>query len=49
MVTTCEGIDVKKIDQCIGDPDADVDNLVLKTEQEAQVLILTDLILLVCI
>lgn len=31
------GIDVKKIDQCIGDPDADVDNLVLKTEQEAQI------------
>ncbi|KAK2966879.1 hypothetical protein RJ640_028889, partial [Escallonia rubra] len=31
------GIDLKEIDKCIGDPDADVDNPVLKDEQEAQV------------
>ncbi|KAL6998524.1 Vacuolar-sorting receptor 1 [Sarracenia purpurea var. burkii] len=31
------GIDVKLIDKCIGDPDADVDNPVLKAEQEAQI------------
>lgn len=39
IVTTFEGIDVKQLDKCIGDPDADVDNQVLKSEQEAQVLI----------
>lgn len=32
-----EGVDVKKIDECIGDPEADVDNPVLKAEQDAQV------------
>lgn len=32
-----KGIDLKKIDECIGDPDADVDNAVLKAEQDAQV------------
>lgn len=32
-----KGVDVKKIDQCIGDPEADVDNPVLKAEQDAQV------------
>lgn len=32
-----KGIDVKKIDDCIGDPEADVDNPVLKAEQDAQV------------
>ncbi|XP_042022526.1 vacuolar-sorting receptor 1-like [Salvia splendens] len=31
------GYDVRKIDQCIGDIEADVDNPVLKAEQEAQV------------
>ncbi|KAL5710068.1 Vacuolar-sorting receptor 1 [Ranunculus cassubicifolius] len=31
------GLDLKKIDQCIGDPDADVDNPVLKAEQDAQI------------
>ncbi|XP_052174973.1 vacuolar-sorting receptor 1-like [Diospyros lotus] len=31
------GIDVKQIDKCIGDPNADVDNPVLKAEQEAQI------------
>ncbi|KAJ9694188.1 hypothetical protein PVL29_009931 [Vitis rotundifolia] len=31
------GVDVKKIDQCIGDPEADVDNPVLKAEQDAQI------------
>ncbi|OMP04876.1 hypothetical protein COLO4_09225 [Corchorus olitorius] len=31
-----DGIDVTKIDKCIGDPDADVENPVLKAELEAQ-------------
>ncbi|THG20946.1 hypothetical protein TEA_006621 [Camellia sinensis var. sinensis] len=30
------GVDVEQIDKCIGDTDANVDNLVLKAEQEAQ-------------
>lgn len=30
-------VDIKKVDECIGDPEADVENPVLKTEQEAQV------------
>lgn len=31
------GVDVKKIDECIGDPEADVDHLILQAEQEAQI------------
>lgn len=31
---------IEKIRKCIGDPEADVENEVLKTEQEFQVLIL---------
>nr|DAD38614.1 TPA_asm: hypothetical protein HUJ06_012936 [Nelumbo nucifera] len=31
------GIDVKKIDKCIGDTEADVENPVLKAEQDAQI------------
>ncbi|RWV83936.1 hypothetical protein GW17_00054395, partial [Ensete ventricosum] len=31
------GIDLKKINKCMGDPDADEDNPVLKAEQDAQV------------
>lgn len=31
------GIDLKKIDDCIGDPDADDDNPFLKAEQDAQI------------
>ncbi|KAL3839941.1 hypothetical protein ACJIZ3_024532 [Penstemon smallii] len=31
------GVDVKKIDECIGDTEADVDNPILKAEQEAQI------------
>ncbi|KAI6673330.1 hypothetical protein NL676_001236 [Syzygium grande] len=31
------GVDLEKINRCIGDPDADVDNLVLMAEQDAQV------------
>jgi len=31
------GIDSRKIDKCMGDPDADLDNPVLKEEQDAQV------------
>lgn len=30
-------MDVEKIDKCIGDPEADEDNPVLKAEQDAQV------------
>lgn len=30
-------VDLKKIKDCIGDPQADVDNPVLKAEQDAQV------------
>jgi hypothetical protein len=31
------GVDLKKIKDCVGDPHADVDNPVLKAEQDAQV------------
>ncbi|KAM7467900.1 hypothetical protein LguiB_015462 [Lonicera macranthoides] len=31
------GVDVKEIDQCMGDPNADAHNPVLKAEQEAQI------------
>uniref|UniRef100_A0A1J3DX64 Vacuolar-sorting receptor 1 n=1 Tax=Noccaea caerulescens TaxID=107243 RepID=A0A1J3DX64_NOCCA len=31
------GIDLKKVDKCIGDTEADVDNPVLKAEQESQI------------
>ncbi|KAJ8533753.1 hypothetical protein K7X08_007077 [Anisodus acutangulus] len=31
------GFDVKQIDKCVGDPEADADNPVLKAEQEAQI------------
>jgi hypothetical protein len=31
------GVDLKKIKDCVGDPLADVDNPVLKAEQDAQV------------
>lgn len=31
------GIDLKKVDKCIGDPEADVENPILKAEQESQV------------
>lgn len=31
------GVDLKKVDDCVGDPEADVDNQVLKAEQDAQV------------
>lgn len=34
------GIDLKKVDKCIGDPDADVENPILKAEQESQVCLL---------
>ena len=36
-MTRLKGVDVKKVDECIGDPEADVDNPVLKAEQDAQV------------
>ncbi|GER55706.1 vacuolar sorting receptor family protein [Striga asiatica] len=31
------GVDVKKIDECVGDTEADVDNPILKAEQESQI------------
>ncbi|KAK4795883.1 hypothetical protein SAY86_028209 [Trapa natans] len=31
------GMDLKKIDECMGDPDADADNPVLKAEQDTQI------------
>ncbi|KAL8206025.1 hypothetical protein R6Q57_009576 [Mikania cordata] len=31
------GVDLKKVDECIGDTEADTDNSVLKAEQEAQI------------
>ncbi|KAJ0027271.1 hypothetical protein Pint_35074 [Pistacia integerrima] len=31
------GVDLKKVDECIGDPEANVDNKVLKVEQDAQI------------
>lgn len=31
------GVDLKKIKDCVGDPHADVENPVLKAEQDAQV------------
>ncbi|KAL4587217.1 hypothetical protein LXL04_000084 [Taraxacum kok-saghyz] len=31
------GLDVKKIDECMGDPEVDAENVVLKGEQEAQI------------
>ncbi|KAK8616302.1 hypothetical protein V6N13_017856 [Hibiscus sabdariffa] len=37
VVLRALGLDVKKIDKCMGDPNADADNPVLKEEQEAQV------------
>lgn len=39
MFQCCDPTDLplEKIKKCIGDPDADVENQVLKTEQELQV------------
>ena len=31
------GLDIKKVEQCMGDPNADSDNPLLKMEQDAQV------------
>ncbi|XP_006595292.1 nuclear transcription factor Y subunit B [Glycine max] len=33
-----EGLNIEKIEKCMGDPDADTDNPILKEEQDAQVL-----------
>ncbi|KAF2294462.1 hypothetical protein GH714_011618 [Hevea brasiliensis] len=35
--TGYEGLDVKKVDKCMGDPNADSENSVLKEEQDAQI------------
>lgn len=32
------GLDLKKIERCMGDPNADSDNPLLKEEQDAQVI-----------
>lgn len=37
LLPSSVGVDVKRIDECIGDTEADVDNPILKAEQEAQV------------
>lgn len=31
------GLDIEKVDKCVGDPEADVENEILKAEQDAQV------------
>lgn len=33
-------LDIKKIDECMGNPDADVDHPILKSDQETQVSLL---------
>ena len=40
-----KGVDLKKIQKCIGNPEADEENAVLKAEQDAQVGLL-DLIMI---
>jgi hypothetical protein len=35
----CTGLDIKKIDECMGDSNADSENPVLKEEQDAQVFV----------
>lgn len=37
MFLFCIGLDLKNIEKCMGDPNADSDNPVLKEEQDAQV------------
>lgn len=32
-----KGVDVKKVQKCVGDPEADEDNPILKAEQDTQV------------
>lgn len=39
-VSTLTGLDVKKVDKCMGDPNADSDHPLLKMEQDAQVKLL---------
>lgn len=38
----CIGLDSKSIEKCMGGPNADSDNPVLKEEQDAQVMTLTN-------
>lgn len=40
-VSCKSGLDLKNIEKCMGDPEADSDNQVLKEEQDAQVSITT--------
>jgi hypothetical protein len=44
----CTGLDIKKIEKCMGDPNADSENPVLKEEQDAQVFV-SYLFILVCL
>ncbi|KAI4342038.1 hypothetical protein MLD38_026700 [Melastoma candidum] len=37
LVTTADWLDIQKIEKCMGDPNADSDNPVLKEEQDAQI------------
>lgn len=37
MLLSFPGVDITKIDECVGDPEADAENAVLKGEQDAQV------------
>jgi hypothetical protein len=43
MLSTCfllcalTGVDIKEIEKCVGNPTADMDNPILKAEQESQV------------
>lgn len=36
------GIDLKKVKDCVGDPDANVDNPVLNNEQDSQVCVIRE-------
>jgi hypothetical protein len=41
------GLDVKKVDKCMGDPNADSDHPLLKMEQDAQVNLPCDVLVIV--
>jgi hypothetical protein len=37
LICLVTGLDLKKINKCVGDPNADENNEILKAEQDAQV------------
>jgi hypothetical protein len=43
------GLDIKKIEKCMGDPAADSENPVLKEEQDAQVFVCYEYIFFPCV